>query len=208
MTVSPSGLRQPDCEELVWRDACRRGQSGCRADFRLQPQRDVLPQHFSPRILGYVQVGLVERQRFDQRRHGSKNREYRLRNRAVLVKVRTDDHQVRAQADGARHRNRRPHAEQPRLVARGGHDTARGRGAAHGNRPPFQFGIVTLLDRRVKGVHVDVKDPAHVVRSVRRYRGRSTHQAHGTKSHATIAVHAIISMVGGGGAKALTTYNR
>src|SRR5262249_22484326 len=48
-------------------------------------------------------------------------------------------------------------AMQPRLVAGGRHDAARPK-PAHHDRPSSQAGLVELLDRRIKGVHVEVKD--------------------------------------------------
>jgi hypothetical protein len=51
------------------------------------------------------------------------------------------------------------HAEDTRLVARRTDDAAAGGIAADGDGLAAQRGVVTLLDRRVEGVHVDVKDP-------------------------------------------------
>ena len=81
------------------------------------------------------------------------------RSGAVLREVRADDHEVRTQPDRARHRDRRLHAELPRLVARRRDDAATFGAAADGDRLAPQLGPVALLDGRVERVHVDVKDP-------------------------------------------------
>ena len=111
-------------QELVGRDAGRRGQPGGLADLLLEPPRHGHAERFAPRVLGDVEIRLVERQRLDQRRDLAVEREDLLRHGAVLLEVRADDHQRRAQAHGARHRDRRAHAERPRLVARRRDDAA------------------------------------------------------------------------------------
>ena len=136
----------------------------------LMPQRDLAPERQPPRVLGHVEVGLVERERLDPRRDRAEDLEDRLRRGAILLEVGPDDRQVRAEPDGARHRHRRAHAERPRLVAGRGDHAAAGGAAADGDRLAAQRGIVALLDRRVEGVHVDVEDAAGHLKS----EGRST----------------------------------
>ena len=90
-----------------------------------------------------------------------KMRKHLLRHRAVLLEVGPHDDERRAQPHRARHGNRRPHAERPRLVAGGRDHAPRRRVAAHRDRLAAQRRVVALLDRRVKRVHVDVEDLAH-----------------------------------------------
>ena len=71
ITVRPSGFCQPEAifaRNLFGRHAGRRGQPGRRADLGLEPPRDVHPQRLAPGVLGDVEIGLVERQRLDERR--------------------------------------------------------------------------------------------------------------------------------------------
>ena len=120
-----------------------------------------LAERLSPRVLGDVEIGLVERQRLDERRDRTEDVEHLLRGGAVLREVRADDHEVRTQPHRARHRDRRPHAELPRFVARRRDDAATFGAAADRDRLAAQLGSVALFDRRVERVHVDVKDAAH-----------------------------------------------
>ena len=72
ITVRPSGLRQRRRdlrEELVRRDARRGGEPGPSRIARLHALRDAHAERLAPAVLGDVEVGLVERQRLDERRH-------------------------------------------------------------------------------------------------------------------------------------------
>ena len=122
--------------------------------------RDLAPERQLPRVLGHVEIRLVERQRLDPRRHRAEDLEHRLRRGAVLLEVGPDDRQVRAQADRARHRHRRAHAEGASLVAGRRHHAPASRAAADRHGLAAQRRVVALLDRRVEGVHVDVQDAA------------------------------------------------
>ena len=128
MTVRPSGLRHADAifaRNLFGATPADAVRPVVFADQRLQPPRDVHAERLVPRVLGDVEVRLVERQRLDERRDRPEDREHLLRDRAVLLEVGRDDRQLRAEPDGARHRDRRPHAERARLVAGGRDDAAR-----------------------------------------------------------------------------------
>src|SRR5205823_9313300 len=114
----------------------------------------------APGVLGHVQVRLVERERLYQRRDLPEDLEDLPRDLAVLAEIRPDDDELGAETDRARHRQRRPHAERARLVARGRDDAAALRTAADRDRSPAERRIVALLDRRVERVHVDVEDLA------------------------------------------------
>jgi len=147
-------------EELVGGDPGRRGQSDVRADPLLESPCDRRRERLTPRVLGHVEVRLVERQRLDERRHLAENREHRIGRRLVAGEVGTDDEEGGAEAHGAGHRHRRVDAEGARLVAgRGDHAPPLGP-SAHGERLAAQRGIVALLDRGIERVHVDVNDPS------------------------------------------------
>ena len=72
-----------------------------------------------------------------------------------------DDDELRAQPHGARHGNRRAHAELARFVAGGGDHSAAVRIPAHRDRLAAKRRIVALLHGRIERVHVDVEDAAH-----------------------------------------------
>ena len=65
-------------QELVRRHARRAAQGGFVADARLEPQRHVARKRLAPQVLGDVQVSLVERQRFHQRRGRAQDRHHLL----------------------------------------------------------------------------------------------------------------------------------
>ena len=108
ITVRPSGLCQPDAifgEKLVRRDARRGGQAGRLPDRLLDAPGDGHPERLAPRVLGDVEIRLVERQRLDERRDAAIDGEHLLRDAPILLKVRPDDDERRAETHGARHRN-------------------------------------------------------------------------------------------------------
>jgi hypothetical protein len=145
-------------EELVGRHARRRGERRRGTDLRLQPARDLAPERLAPRVLGHVEVRLVERQRLDERCHRAEDREDGLRYGPVLLEVGPHDDQLRAETHRPRHRHRRPHPEAARLVAGRRDDAPARRAASDGHGTPRQGRIVPLLDRRVERIHVDVQD--------------------------------------------------
>ena len=148
-------------EELVGRHA-RRGRQACLvADADLQPLGHGAPQRQAPGVVGDVEVRLVERERFDQRRHLAIDREDLQRHRAVFLELGSDDDQVRAEADGMRHRHGRPDAELAGFVAGRRDDTPAGRRAAHHHRPSPQRRVVALLHGCIEGIHVYVENPSH-----------------------------------------------
>ena len=111
-------------------------------------------------VVGDVEIGFVERKRFDQRGVVGEDRPNLLGDGAVDVEPGRDEHEFRALAhrDGRRHG--RSNAETSRLVARRGNDAAFGR-IADRHRLAFEGRIVALFDRRIERVHVDVDDLAH-----------------------------------------------
>ena len=136
MTVRPSGFFQPDAifaRNLFGATPADAVRPGLGADALLQPAGDRRRQRLVPRVLGDVEVGLVERERLDERRHLAEDREHRGRRRLVAREVGRHDDERRAQPDGPGHRHRRADAEGARLVARRGHHAAADRA---GRRPP------------------------------------------------------------------------
>ncbi len=126
----------------------------------LDPARHVDGERLAPRVLRDVEESLVERERLDERGDLAKDREDLARGLTVLAEVGTHDDELRTQPHGPRHRQRRPHPESSRFVARRRDDAAAFRAPADGNRPSAQRRVVPLLDRRVERVHVHVKDLA------------------------------------------------
>ncbi len=147
-------------EKLVRRHARRRRKSRTFFNCGLDLPGDGHAQRLAPGVFRDVEVGLVERQTFDQWRDFAKDREDLLRDGAVLLKVRPHDLQRRAQANRAGHRNRRPHAELAGLVAGRRHHSSGFRRAADRHRLAAQLRPVALLDGRVERVHVHVNDAA------------------------------------------------
>ena len=151
-------------EELVRRDAGRRGQAGRLANPRLDaPARRSSPSG-SPHAFSVTsRYASSSDSASTSGVTDAEDREHLLRHRAVLLEIRADDREVRAEADRARHRNRRAHAELARLVAGGRDHAARLRRAADRHRLAAQLRPIALLDRRVERVHVDVDDAAQVM---------------------------------------------
>ena len=102
ITVRPSGFFHAGRdlrEELVRRDAGRRREPGRRRGSRAFSRcATVFAERLAPRVLGDVEIRLVERQRLDQRRHRAEDLEHLLRGRAVLLEVGPDDDQVAGRA--------------------------------------------------------------------------------------------------------------
>ena len=148
-------------EKFVRRHAGRRRQARLLEDALLQPPGNRGPQRLCPRILRHVEIGLVERQRLDEGRHVAEDPENEIRRGFVSRKIRRHDDELGTQPDRLRHRHRRVHAIVPRLVAGRRDDAALVRPAADRKWLAAQRWIVALLDRRIKRIHVDVKNPAH-----------------------------------------------
>ena len=127
MTVSPSGLRHADAilaRNLFGATPAEAVESG-RVSYqilyssghihsqRLVPELFVTSRYASSRERPSTR-GVTDREDFEDL----------LRDRFVLVEVRTDDYQVRTEPHGARHRNGRAHAKLSRFVACGCHHRA------------------------------------------------------------------------------------
>ncbi len=112
-------------------------------------------------VLRDIEIGLIERQRLDQRRVVGKDRVDLARDGAIDVEARRHEHQLRALAHRRGRRHGRAHAEGAGLIARRGHHASLS-AVADRDRPPAKGRVVALLDRRIEGVHVDVDDLAHL----------------------------------------------
>ena len=100
-----------------------------------------------------VEERLVDRHAFDERRGVLEDLEDRLARLDVRRHSRRDDDRRRAETASSRPTHRRSHAVGLRLVARREHDSR-----ADDHRPAAKTWVVSLLDRRVEGVDVGVKD--------------------------------------------------
>ncbi|MCY1534368.1 hypothetical protein D9M68_697380 [compost metagenome] len=107
-----------------------------------------------------VEVGLVQRQRFDQPGVFAVDRKDLARHLAILVHGRAQDQQIRAVLERLRRRHGRAHAERTRFVVAGGDHPAPVGRAAHGHRPAAQRRVVAHLDRGVETVAVAMDDLA------------------------------------------------
>jgi len=107
---------------------------------------------------GHVEIGLVERQRFDVRRIVREYCPDPVRDFAIGIEPRLYEDQIGAAAKRGYRRHRRADAEAPRFVARRGDDSPSH--SADRDRFASKLRIVALLDRRVEGIHVDMDDLA------------------------------------------------
>ena len=156
-------------QELVRRHPGRGGQRGDLADLRPNRlgHRGGAGQAGLRR--GHVQVGLVQRQRFDQVGMFEHDLAHLARDGLVAAEVRRHEHRLRTQALGAQGRHRRAHAELARLVG-GRADHRAGAAPGHHHRAAAQRRVVALLHRRVERVHVHMDDLARGGRAGRIHR--------------------------------------
>ena len=146
-------------EEFVVGNAGGGRQPGLGADVGADHLGDIGRERDVAVVLGDVEIGLVEAQRFDQRGVAGEDIADLARDRAVGVEARLDEDKFGAAAARGHGRHGRAHAEFPRLVAGGGDDAAFA-GAADGDRLAAQVRIVALLDGRIERIHVDMDDLA------------------------------------------------
>ncbi len=114
-------------EELVVGHAGGSGQTGLPADRGPDFLCDRGRRASVHQRIGHVEIGLVQRQRLDQRRVACEDGADLLRHRPVDVKARRHEHELGAFAPGRDRGHRRVHAEFARLVTRGSHHPARPR---------------------------------------------------------------------------------
>ena len=146
-------------EELVVGDARGGGQPGSRADPRPDLFGDLGRRGHGLQVLGDIEIGLVERERFDERSVLGEDRADLMRDRPIDVEPRFHEDQLRALPPGGHRRHGGPDAETAGLVARGRHDPALAR-AADRDRLAAKLRIVPLLDGCVERIHVDVDNLA------------------------------------------------
>ena len=178
----PVGLLPPRGDlrqELVGRDTRGGGQSRRGTDLFLEAPGDVDGERFVPRVLGDVEVRLVERERLHQRGDGAEEAEHGCRYGAVLREVGRDNDEVRAEADAPGPSTSRPDAEGARLVAGRRHHAAPLGPAADRDRLAPQLGPIALFDGRVERVHVDVDDAAHGKKNTEDRRQRTERPSRG-----------------------------
>ncbi len=147
-------------EELVRRDAGRGGEGGLFADLAPDDARRLGRGREAGELLGDVEVGLVERQRLDERRVAKEDRPHPPRHLLVAREVGRHEDRLRTLALRGDRRHRRADPEPPRLVRRRADHRPRPRPGDHDRLPP-ELRPVPLLDRSVEGVHVDVDDLPH-----------------------------------------------
>jgi hypothetical protein len=111
-------------------------------------------------ILGHVQIGFIERERFYERGEIGKDGVDLARDRAVNLEAWWHEHQFGTLSRGRRRRHGRVHTVGPGLVARCGHDASFGT-VANRDRAAPKVRVVALFNRRIERVHVDVDDLAH-----------------------------------------------
>ena len=105
---------------------------------------------------GHVDERLVDGDRFDQRGETPEDREHLARRLFVARHVRRHKDALRAAPVRFARRHGGVHAEHAGLVRTGGNHAALIRPRADNHRLPAPLGMVTLLDRREEGVHIDV----------------------------------------------------
>src|SRR5271165_3652031 len=108
-------------------------------------------------VFGDVEIRLVERQWLDDWCIFGEDIPDLQRDRLVGVEPRFNEYQIGAFALGGDRRHRGMRADRPRFVACGRDDTAFARSADR-DRLPRQLRIVTLFDRCVKRIHIDMDD--------------------------------------------------
>ena len=108
----------------------------------------------------HVEEGFVQRQRLHQVGVVVEDLADLARGGAVLVEIRRQDHQPRAEPARMRRGHRRMHAVFARHVVAGGDHAAALGTAADRNRQARQRGVVADLDRRVEAVAIAVDDLA------------------------------------------------
>ena len=149
-------------EEFVVAHPSACGEPGLGADFLADQLGDARRAADAELVLGHVEIGFVEAQRFDQVGMVAEDRADLLADLAIDVEAALAEDQVGTQPLGGDRGHGAAHAEPARFVT-GGSDHAAPAGSPHGNGFPAQLGIVALLDAGEKGIHVDMDDLAQAV---------------------------------------------
>ena len=144
-------------QELVGSDACGRSQPRFGQNFRPDFFRHVAGIGNLLQIVGNVQIGFVQRKRFDKRGVAAENTVNLRRNTAVEVEMRRHINRLRAEPFRGRHRHRRMQAELPRFVGRGADYRTR-TFPCYDHGFAFEVRLFAQLDRGVESVHIDMDD--------------------------------------------------
>ncbi len=140
-------------EELGPGDPDRDGQADPLADPAAQPHGDLLRRARDAPHSPHVEKRLVDRQALDPRRGVVEDLEHRPARLGVGRHPRADHGRLRAQPAGLGAAHRGAHAARLGLVAGREHHPA-----PDDHRAAAQARVVALLDRRVEGIEVGVKD--------------------------------------------------
>ena len=142
-------------EELVVAHSRRGGEVEALLDLRLYLSGDVNGEGYARLVVGHVEERLVERDGLHKLGVLMENGMHLPRHLLIHLVTARHNYQVGAHALGKAHRHRRVHAKGARLVARCGHHASLAV-VPNGDGLATQLGVVALLHRREKGVHVDV----------------------------------------------------
>jgi hypothetical protein len=134
-------------------------EAGHLVDLRADRECDVPCQRNPLKIFRDVEIGLVQRQRFDDGRVLGEDLPDLLRDGLIDLETRLHEDQVRALPLRGHRRHGRSDAELSCFIACRRHDAALA-GSADGDRLATEIRIVPLLHGCVEGVHVDVDDLA------------------------------------------------
>ncbi len=144
-------------EEFIVGDACRSREFGFGANPCPDFFRDLCRGGDAFDVFGHVEIGLVKRQGLDDRRVSGEDFPDLQGDRLVSVEARLDEDQIGAFPLGCDRRHRGMHAEPACFVTCRRDHTAFARSADR-NRLAPQLRIVTLFDRCVKRIHIDMDD--------------------------------------------------
>ena len=103
-------------QKFVRGDACGSGELRLVANLASNGLRRFGRRRNSGQLLSHVEVGLIERERLDERRVTMKNVADLSRYNAIFLEVRSDEYSLRTETPRATRRHRRMHSEFSRLV--------------------------------------------------------------------------------------------
>src|SRR6476646_6827879 len=106
-------------------------------------------------IIGHIEVSLVERQRFDKIGKVCEDRPDLQRDLAIDVEPRGHEYQLGAALERRDRRHSRLHAKLARLIA-GSSDYTPSLSATDRQRLPTQCRVIALLNRCIKGIHINM----------------------------------------------------
>ena len=143
-------------DQLVGTDADGRGEPGGLANSLLDEPRNCGGLLQGRGACRNVEIGLIERQAFNQRRDVAKYREDLLRDFLVPLHSRPNADGVGTEAPRCMHRQRGAHTELAHLVACRGYYPAIA-GPSDDDGLPLELRIVVLLDGCIERIHVHMQ---------------------------------------------------